>query len=157
MSRVVLLMRHADALPAGVGSSDHERPLSEWGRFDARRMAEVLQQEQLVPGRIVVSTATRTMQTVQRMVEHFGSVPVVEESRLYLATPSTVMEILNEHSKQVSPVLIVAHNPGLQSVVSSFADVRMPFPAASVAQVLMRDQEAPEVVAIWRAAELTLS
>ena len=158
MSRTVLLMRHADALPAeGAGSGDHERPLTDWGRRDARRIAEVLKQEDLVPGRIVVSTANRTQQTVERMVEHLGSIPVVVDPSLYMATPSAVLEILEDHSRQVSPLLIVAHNPGMQSIVSSMAGVLVPFPTASVAHVELHDAAPPEVRSVWRTADLTMS
>lgn len=148
-------MRHADALAEGVGG-DHDRPLSEWGRTDARRIAEVLRQENLIPSRIVVSSARRTRETVQRILEHLGSVPVVEEPRLYMATPSTVKEILEDHSRQVSPVLIVAHNPGMQTIVSSMAEVLVLFPTASLAHVVLKDGERPEVKAVWRTDDLTL-
>jgi phosphohistidine phosphatase len=156
MSRTLLLMRHADALPEGV-VGDHERPLSEWGRLDARRLAEVIRQEKLVPARIVVSSARRTRETVERMLEHLGSLPVVEEPRLYMASVSTVLEIINDQVLQASPVLIVAHNPCMQSIVSSMAGVLVPFPAASLAHVVLEDGAPPDVRAVWRTEELTLS
>ena len=149
-------MRHADALPDGVGG-DHERPLSEWGRKDARRIAEVIHQEGLVPERIIVSSARRTRETVERILEQLGSLPVVEEPRLYMATPSTVKELIEDHSHEVSPILIVAHNPGMQTIVSSMAGVLVPFPTASLAHVVLTDGEAPVVKAVWRTSDLTLS
>ena len=156
MSRTVLLMRHAEALPEGVGG-DHERPLSEWGRVDARRVAEVIRQEKLVPARIVVSSARRTRETVERILEHLGPVLVVEEPRLYMASVSTVLEIINDHAGLARPLLIVAHNPCLQSIVSSMAGVLVPFPAASLAHVVLEDEAPPDVRAVWRTEELTLS
>ena len=156
MSRTVLLMRHADALPEGTGG-DHDRPLSDWGRNDARRIAEVIRQEGLMPERIIVSSARRTQETVAGIVEHLGTVLVIEEPRLYMATPSTVKEILEDHSRVASPVLIVAHNPGMQTIVSSMAGVLLPFPTASLAHVVLSPDQAPVVKAVWRTSEMTLS
>jgi phosphohistidine phosphatase len=156
MSRDLLLMRHADALPEGVGG-DHERPLSEWGRVDARRMAEVLRQEGLEPGRIVVSTARRTCETVERVLHHIGSRPVVEEPKLYLASVSTVMQIIDVHSKEPGTLLIVAHNPALETIVSTMAGVRIPFPTATLAHVVLESGQLPEVRGIWRTEDLTVS
>ena len=157
MTRDVLLMRHAEAVTASADTGDHERPLTEWGRQDARRIAEVLKQEGLVPERILVSSAVRTRQTVERMVEHFGAVNVEEESRLYLASPSTFKELLEAHSAQADPLLIVAHNPTVQNIVSRMAGVLVPFPTASLAHVILRRGQPPEVVAVWRTSEMTMS
>lgn len=154
--RTVLLMRHADALPDSPGG-DHERPLSEWGRDDARRIAEVIAQEQLVPARIIVSTARRTRETVTRMVQHLGDLPVIEEPRLYMASPSMVKEILEDHASQVTPILIVAHNPGMQTIVSSIAGTLVPFPTASLAHVVLQPGQLPQVKHVWRTGEMTLS
>ena len=125
--------------------------------MDARRIAEVISQESLRPARIVVSSARRTKETAAGIVEHLGSVPVVEEPRLYMATPITLKEVLEDHARQVSPVLIVAHNPGMQTIVSSIAGVLVPFPTASLAHVVLSKDEPPEVIAVWRTAELTMS
>jgi len=54
-------------------------------------------------------------------------------------------------------VLIVAHNPGMQTIVSSIAGVLVPFPTASLAHVVLSKDEPPEVIAVWRTAELTMS
>ena len=82
---------------------------------------------------------------------------VQELPRLYMATPSTVKEIMEDHVSQVTPVLIVAHNPGMQTIVSSNAGTLLPFPTASLAHVILHPEQAPEVKHVWRTSEMTLS
>ena len=150
----LLLMRHAKSSWETEGLDDHERPLNHRGRAAAPRMAEILVESDLVPQLILVSSATRTQETVERMLPILGSVEVKVIPELYHAMPMTILKVLDQYGKNVDPLLIVGHNPGLETTVSNVAGNIVPFPTAALAHVVLRPNEASEVVAVWRPNEL---
>ncbi len=62
--RRLFLIRHAKAEPS-VGRDDYERALTERGRDDARRVAEVLAARDMLPDILIHSGALRTKQTAE--------------------------------------------------------------------------------------------
>lgn len=147
-------MRHAKSSWADDSLSDHDRPLNGRGRRDAPRMAQHLVDMDLVPVRIVVSSAARTRETVRRMLDVLGDVEVVIESSLYHSSPATIKGVVEAHVADVSPVMIVGHNPGMEMITSSVAQALIPFPTAAVAHIQMSPGAPPVLVDVWRPKEL---
>ena len=154
MARTVLLMRHAKSSWADDSLSDHDRPLNGRGRRDAPRMAQHLVDAGLVPTRIVVSSAKRTRETVERMMDTLGGAEILVEPALYLASPATIKEIVETQMAECSPVMVVGHNPGMEMVVSSVAQALIPFPTACVAHLHFEPGQPPQMRNVWRPKEL---
>jgi len=150
----LLLMRHAKSSWKEDELDDHDRPLNHRGREAAPRMAGVLVESGLVPALILVSSSVRTRETVERMLPTLGPVEVKVIPELYHAMPLTILKVLDEHGKGVDPLMIVGHNPGLETTVSNVAGNIVPFPTAAIAHVVLKRNESSEVVAVWRPNEL---
>lgn len=139
--RNIVLLRHAKADWPEV--ADHERPLAERGRLEAPAAGEWLAGQGITPQLTLCSTATRTRETWKLVVAHLAQRPkTVYEDRLYEAPPGQIIEVVNEVPDEVRDLLIVGHNPGMQSVADVLAgaaadDARQRmargFPTAAVA------------------------
>ena len=70
----------------------------------------------LVPDMVLVSTAQRTMQTLQAL-EPWDETPLVEPmDSLYLAPAPALLATLRGVPETVRSVLLVGHNPGLHEL-----------------------------------------
>ncbi len=109
----LLLLRHAEAVPAG-GGNDADRRLTTGGRAGAEKMGAYLQSAKLTPDRVIVSPAHRTIETLDE-VERRLNAPLqrLVTPALYNAGVSAILASLAETPPTVRTLLVVAHNPGL--------------------------------------------
>ncbi len=114
MDRITLL-RHAKSSWADGALGDMDRPLNDRGRRDAPLMGQVCRDNIPSPDLILVSTALRTRETVEAFLEGWGleGVPVISDSRLYLAGLDQWEEVVSEHAASARHILGCAHQPGL--------------------------------------------
>ena len=69
----LLLIRHAEATPREeVKFPDEERPLTEQGQFQTRRLAEALQRRGIVLGKVATSPFRRARQTAEAIVGNWA-------------------------------------------------------------------------------------
>lgn len=159
----LLLLRHAKSSWKDHGLGDHDRPLKKRGKRDAPRMGQLLAAQGLVPDLIVTSSAERARATAAAAAEaagHRGEVRV--EPRLYLAEPDLILALLRAVPNQVSRLLIVGHNPGLESLCTRLTGEAVRLPTGALAHLeLPRDRwedlaARPEarLSAVWRPKEL---
>lgn len=111
------LLRHAKAVPP-TGGTDHERPLAPRGRRDADALGRRLCEDRLglaladLPGLVLCSTATRAVQTAERVLANLTSPPQVDHRRaLYGAPPEQVLDQVRTVDDGVGSVMVVGHNP----------------------------------------------
>ena len=84
--RQLLLMRHAKSSWDDPRLSDHARPLNARGRQAAAAMRQAMHELGLTPDVVLVSSARRTLQTMEAL-EPWADTPLVEPmDALYLAT-----------------------------------------------------------------------
>jgi phosphohistidine phosphatase len=150
----LLLMRHAKSSWDDDELTDHDRPLNARGRDAAPRMAKVLVENNIVPKLILVSSSKRTMETVERMMPQLEAVPVKVIPELYHASPMTILEIIEDHGDDADPLLVVGHNPGMETTVSNIAGHIVPFPTAALAHTVILPGESSEVRGVWRPKDL---
>ena len=120
----LIVMRHAKSDWSTSASNDFDRPLSRRGDRDAPRMAAWLAQQSLLPDIIISSPALRTKQTVLAVVEKLG-IPeqeIIWEASIYEASLDQLLEVLDRYSAAAESVLLVGHNPGLDSLVEYLSD-----------------------------------
>ncbi|KQR23531.1 SixA phosphatase family protein [Microbacterium sp. Leaf151] len=120
----LILARHAKSDWADEGLDDHDRPLNDRGRRDAPAVARTVQRAGVRPAVILSSTALRARQTAEAFGKTF-EVEVVERPELYLAAPDALLDAAR--TSGVDEVMVVAHDPGMSSLVSRLAgrDERM--------------------------------
>ncbi|HMN43376.1 MAG TPA: histidine phosphatase family protein [Povalibacter sp.] len=114
------LVRHAKTEPAAPGQEDWDRALETRGQRDAPEMARRLKDEHGKPDRILTSPAIRAITTANLMSRVLGvpAAKIVQDERLYLASPKTMLEVVNELGNSAKHLMVVGHNPG----ITEFAD-----------------------------------
>ena len=122
----LILMRHAKS-DWHSHTADIDRPLNDRGVEDAIRMGARLKQLDLVPDKMVVSAAQRTRETASLLLDGFSPVfsdedeNVIIDSQLYLAGTETLCETIELYASENRRLMILAHNPGLDYLVSFLA------------------------------------
>ena len=93
--------------------SDHARPLNGRGRQAAVAMKRAMDNLGLVPDQVLVSTARRTMETLEAL-EPWPERPLVDPlESLYLASAPVLLATVQDVAETVRSVLVIGHNPGL--------------------------------------------
>lgn len=120
----LLLLRHAKSARGRPALPDHARPLSPEGQEAAAAMAGAMRELGLQPDLVLVSSARRTLQTLERF-EPWDETPLTEQmDALYLATAPQLLKILNGIAETVRSALLLGHNPGLQELALLLAGGR---------------------------------
>ncbi len=115
--RELILLRHAHAEAAASGQDDIDRPLSKQGQAEAEAAGKWLKDNNYLPDRVVCSSARRARETLEQVLSVIGYIEQKQEPRIYEATPGDLMAVADEQ-KDLSRVLIVGHNPGLEQLVA---------------------------------------
>ncbi len=115
----LVLLRHAHAEPARLGQHDAERALSPRGVEEAADAARWLLGH-VQPARALCSPARRTQQTLEPLRVALDGLAVVEEARIYEATPGELIDVIEAH-RDAGCLLLVGHNPGMESLVALLA------------------------------------
>jgi phosphohistidine phosphatase len=119
--RRLILLRHAKAYTP-AGASDHERPLAPRGQRQAEVIGRYMAEHDLIPDLAIVSTALRAQETWKLALASFGRpVPVHSERRLYEATTSELLAVVNEADDAAKTLLMVGHNPGFERLTAYLA------------------------------------
>jgi phosphohistidine phosphatase len=119
--RQLLLMRHAKSSWDDATLADHLRPLNARGRKAAVAMRGRIHKLGLEPDLILVSSATRTMQTLDAL-EPWDDQPLIEPmENLYLAPAPLLLTVLNGIPETVRSAMMIGHNPGLHDLALMLA------------------------------------
>jgi phosphohistidine phosphatase len=114
--RQLLLFRHAKSSWDDARLKDHARPLNERGRRAAAAMAAQMRNLDLTPDVVLVSSARRTLQTLEPMQPMDGS-PVIEVmDDLYLAPWPALLDVLRKVPPTARSAMVIGHNPGLHDL-----------------------------------------
>jgi phosphohistidine phosphatase len=134
MPKTLILMRHAKSSWKDAGLADPDRPLNARGKADAPRMGAWLRTAGWLPDRILSSTAKRARSTAKRVARACGHAgDIVHEEGLYMAGPEQMMRLLRDTPDHVSVLLVVGHNPGMETLASRLAARPLAMPTAAMA------------------------
>jgi Phosphohistidine phosphatase SixA len=116
------LMRHAKALPAKAGESDHARGLDPLrGPFEAREAAIAAAGAGVRPQIALISTARRTVETWEAIAGVFPNCVPKFRDELYHAELPDLARLTNDVFKDFSHVMLIGHNPGIQAFGSQIS------------------------------------
>jgi phosphohistidine phosphatase len=134
--KTLLLLRHAKSSWSDPNLSDHDRPLKERGIKAARRMGELARQYGLQPQIVLSSDAVRTRETVREFLDASHLRPNVEYlGSLYHCTTDEFVQALQQVDPTIQTVMIVGHNPGMESWLQELTGVTDLMPTAALAQI----------------------
>ncbi len=107
-------------------------------------MGAWLRERELLPGRVLCSTALRARRTVALAFEDVTDLPEIQYMRtLYLASPGRMLEIIHRQTGGPARLMLVGHNPGIHSLALRLVEESDPgrgpleakFPTAAVARI----------------------
>ena len=125
-------MRHADSSYDYPNMSDHDRPLNARGQRDAPRMADALSKRDWLPQLVLVSSAGRTLETLEGMAPHMDDTRIDVRPEIYHAGISTML-IQLEDMLVDGTTMILGHNPGSENLINHLTGEWHEMPTAAAA------------------------
>jgi phosphohistidine phosphatase len=158
----LLIMRHATPGNKPPGTSDHDRPLHSNGEVEAKRIGRLIKDEGAKPDLIMSSTAERARRTAELVSESCGTDSPWLVPELYLAEPEEWLRQLGPLPDEYETVMLVGHNPGLESLLEALTGSEEPlYPATLVDLKIpiegwseLSNAATGRLQQIWRAQEL---
>ena len=139
------LLRHAKSTWNDPVERDFDRPLNGRGRRAAHRMGQYLKDEALTFDQVVASPALRVQQTVVGIEDGYGTpLAPLYDRRIYMASASTLLDLVHGLDDRHDKVLLVGHNPGLEDLVLMLVpqsaaglrdEVEIKYPTATLAEL----------------------
>lgn len=116
--KTLYLLRHVKSSWDDSRVSDFDRPLNNRGRREAEKIAEYMKENKYIPEYIICSTAKRTRETLDLILNiiKFGG-EVIYLDNLYLASSSGIEREID--SIRAESLLVVGHNPGIEDYLSN--------------------------------------
>lgn len=158
----LFLMRHAKSSWKDSNLPDYQRPLNKRGKKDAPLMGKHLKAQKLVPQYILSSSAVRARQTVEALTESAGFTgEILFLDQLYMAEVDEYIKALREVPDNIDSVMVVGHNPGMETLLQILSDRIEALPTAVIARLnlpldrwsSLGAETAGELVEIWHPRE----
>lgn len=129
-TRTLLLLRHGKSDWDAGATDDFSRPLAKRGTRNSKRMGRWLAEQGLRPDRIIASPAARTRSTADLVCGALDIPPgqILQDERIYLASATTLLELLRELPSGVNMAMLVGHNPGLENLLAGLLGNDVPHP-----------------------------
>ncbi|GAB3543700.1 phosphohistidine phosphatase [Actinopolyspora lacussalsi] len=116
--RRLVTVRHAKS-DRTAEVADHDRPLAARGRREAPSAGRWLREHEGPVDLVRCSTAVRARETGELLLPELATAARVEhEPRLYGADTGELLALVRELSDEDRTVLLIAHNPGLEELVT---------------------------------------
>jgi phosphohistidine phosphatase len=159
----LVIMRHAKASFNEPGAKDSKRALSKRGEKSAAQVGDLLKERELIPQIILCSSALRATQTaeiVAKAIGFTGEIRIHED--LYMAEADDILKLLRKLPDELERVMVIGHNPGLESVIPMLTERIESLPTAAVAYLTLplvhwkelKSKTRAELVELWRPKEL---
>ena len=125
-------MRHAESSNDYRDLVDHDRPLNARGQSDARRVADALAERGWLPQLVLVSSSTRTLETLEGMAPRIGGAKTDIRPEIYHAGISTLLIQLEDMLGE-GTTMILGHNPGSEVLINHLTGEWREMPPAAAA------------------------
>jgi phosphohistidine phosphatase len=143
--KILTLLRHAKSGWNDPVERDFDRPLNRRGRKAAQTIGREMRRQGLAFDRVIASPAVRVVETLDEVGETYGPGLAPEyDERLYLASLTSLLEIIHETGAETERLLIVGHNPGLEQIALHLSgedqdghrgQVSIKYPTATLAEL----------------------
>ena len=164
--KTLLLMRHAKSNQVDHKLKEHLRPLTKKGEQRATEMGAWILERELLPQLILTSTAVRACRTADLAAQasgYRGEIQLIDQ--LYMAEADEIIRLLRTLSDGLERVMVVGHNPGLESLIPLLTKQIVSLPTAGVAYLRLpiehwrelKVKTHAELVEVWRPKEVDLT
>jgi phosphohistidine phosphatase len=118
--KILYLVRHAKSDWDNSSLSDIERPLNKRGEKDAPKMAKILSKKDIKPELLLSSPSIRTKTTAKYFCKEldYDYRNVTIDNKIYLASPKTLLDIINNIDNKLNSIMMFGHNPGITELVN---------------------------------------
>lgn len=113
------ILRHAKAEAYSASGRDQDRPLAAAGHRACRYLNQWLKEAELaLPERILVSPATRTRETADRVLAGLDADETALAEDLWMASASNLWALIESQARQgITSLMLIGHNPGMEELV----------------------------------------
>ena len=118
MTKLIALLRHGEAEYGQSQHRDFSRNLSASGKSKLKRLSNVLKERGLHFDAVVSSSAARTRQTTEIMLNSIEAEETTFLDSLYLADVQTIIDFFGNLPEKYCKVLFVGHNPSISAFLS---------------------------------------
>jgi phosphohistidine phosphatase len=116
--KTLTVLRHAKSSWDDPVSRDFDRPLNGRGQRAAMVMGRHMRSAGLEFDHVIASPAVRIVETVEQVETGYGgALAPAWDRRIYLASASTLLDLIHELPAGADSVLMIGHNPGLEDLV----------------------------------------
>ncbi len=136
--KLLTLIRHGTAGAGDAGMRDFDRPLAKQGKRQAEEMGRRLAHWGAVPDTLLTSASRRTVEAASALAEPLGVSPdrIVTRKDLYLCSPDTLLNTVQELEDGVDHAALLGHNPGVSDLLTLLVGAAAPsFSNGAIAQV----------------------
>ncbi len=128
--KTLLLIRHSKSdWPEEM--DDFDRPLTELGRTNAPKMAELLKHKNIEIDCFITSPAVRARETCELFSKVFGKEYSTRE-KLYRPSEDNFLSVIFDTENTVSSLAIFSHNNGISNFANSLTDEIVNLPTSGV-------------------------
>lgn len=133
-TKTLYLVRHAKSSWAEPGIDDIDRPLNSRGLHDAPEMGRRIKRRGPVPELILCSPARRAAETFEML--GLGVANVVFDERIYEASASTLLALVESLDDRYRTAMLIGHNPSISWLASQLGGVHIDhMPTGAVATI----------------------
>ncbi len=134
--KTLLLMRHAKSSWDHPNLSDHDRPLNQRGERDAPKMGAWLTEMDVIPEKIICSTAKRARQTVDLLIANCPfEGEIIYTREMYHGDVEDFLYEIGKLPDGLNTVMLVGHNPGMEYALDDFCGAMESMPTAAIAHI----------------------
>lgn len=143
--KTVTLLRHAKSSWDDAVSRDFDRPLNGRGHRAARTVGREMRALGLAFDHVLASPAERVVETIAGVAEGYGrTLAPLFDKRIYLAAPTTLMDLIQQTPAEAARLLLIGHNPGLEGLALMLTEgddtplrdeLAMKYPTATLAEI----------------------
>ena len=140
------VMRHAKSSWDNLQLPDHDRPLSDRGKRNAKKICEFFVKKQIKFDLILVSSSIRTKKTLKILQKKLEKPKkIITSKSLYLADENKIALKIKKIKKDYKKVLLINHEPAVTNLVnylvknkenSLFKLMNYKFPTAAFAKIV---------------------
>ena len=143
--KTLTLLRHAKSTWDDPVARDFDRPLNRRGRKAARAVGAEMRRLALEFDAVIASPAARVKETLAELEQGYGRpLGAAYDKRIYLATPEILLEIVRSADDSAERLLLVGHNPGLESLAIELTggaglrdEVTVKYPTGALAEIAL--------------------
>ena len=121
--KTLFILRHGKSSWEHIGLSDFERPLLKNGIERTEKVGEFLVSNGIHIQRILSSPATRAKQTAE-VIAQFLKTTIEIDNKLYPGDIDDLLSVIYSQPDHCNSLMLVAHNPGLTSLVNELMNPR---------------------------------